>query len=808
MNEQELLKSFIDDLLQEVIVASDNKESGEFRINEFTRLASEYIIGAGEIDDIHVCYYKSRGMMVNGYNFSQDENCLDLFVTIFSQQNEPVSITKNQAETAFRQAEGALKKALTGYHTSIEESTEAYDMFQRIHELRNQLTHVRIYLLTDGIVNAENITVDGMEDILITFHVWDINRIYRFASSGRKMESIEIDFELEFGITIPCLSMVDPDSDYQGYLAVIPGKVLAEIYEKYGPRLLEHNVRSFLQVRGNVNKGIRKTILEEPHRFFAYNNGISATADAIEFADNPHSKISIRKVRNLQIVNGGQTTASLYHTAKKDKATLKNIYVQAKLSVIPPDQIDEIVPLISRHANSQNKVSDADFYANDPFHISIEELSRTTWAPAVDGTNKQTQWFYERARGQYLDAKSREGTPARKRQFETRYPNAQKFTKTDLAKYENTWMKLPYQVSLGAQKNFNHFSIWLKEQGKIEVNNRYFEHLLARAILFKQTERIIASLNYGGYRANIVTYTLAWLSLHTSQRIDFDEIWKKQNISEELHEAIKAISVQVHRIITNPPNARNITEWCKRKECWEAICNEKITLNQAFQQELLKHDHSTFNKSGNDTKNPEEYNFEEKTIISEISAQTWFSLVKWAKETNNLNAQQRILVASIGNTLSHGHPLNFKQMDQGRKILELAKALGFNPEENNKTSWNPCHTETHELETEFSNQLLNNIPDDKVIDERKNDKYPVTQNCIDLSRDAMLEAMKTILLLNGKMSRSDAIRTAAKFLKENGVINFERLREDGPIWKDLKSTINSGIRRNVLEGNINHIWVK
>jgi len=810
MNEQELMKSFIDDLLQEVIVTSDNKESGEFRINEFTRLASEYIIGAGEIDDIHVCYYKSRGMMVNGYNFSQDENCLDLFVTIFNQQNPPVSITKTQAETAFRQAEGVLKKALTRYHTSIEESTEAYDMFQRIHELRTQLTHVRIYLLTDGIVNAENIIADSIENISITFHVWDIHRIYRFASSGRRMETIEIDFEQEFGITIPCLSMVDPDSDYQGYLAVIPGKVLAEMYEKYGPRLLEHNVRSFLQIRGNVNKGIRKTILEEPHRFFAYNNGISATADEIEFADNPFGKINIRKVRNLQIVNGGQTTASLYHTAKKDKAALKNIFVQAKLSVIPSDQFDEIVPLISRYANSQNKVSDADFYANDPFHISIEELSRTTWAPAVDGTNKQTQWFYERARGQYLDAKAREGTPARKRQFETRYPNTQKFTKTDLAKYENTWMQLPYQVSLGAQKNFNHFSIWLKEKEKIEVNSKYFEHLLARAILFKQTERIIASLNYGGYRANIVTYTLAWLSRHTSQRIDFDEIWKKQNISEGLQEAIKVISVKVHRVITNPPNARNITEWCKRKECWETICDEKITLNQAFQQELLRHGQYTTNKLVNDTAGTEVGSFKELTLLSEISVQTWFSLAKWAKETNNLNAQQRILAASVGNTLSHGHPLNLKQMDQGWKILELAKSLGFNPEENKKTSWNPFHTETetHDLKKEFSNHLLNNITDEKVIDEVKNNKYPVIQNCVDISRDAMLEAMKTILLLNGKMSRSDAIRTAAKFLKENGAINFERLREDGPIWKGLKSTINSGLRRNVLEGNINHIWVK
>ena len=261
MSEQEQLKSFTDDLLQEVIAISDSGENGEFRINEFTRMASEYLIEAGEIDDISTCYHKSRGMQINGYNISQDEDSLDLFVTVFNQQSPPTSVTKTQVETAFRQAEGMLRKALTGHHTSLEESSEVYDMFQRIYELRDQLTRARIYLLTDGIVNSENITAESVGDISVAFHVWDIRRIFRFASSGRKFEPIEIDFEQEFGTTISCLSMVDPNSDYQGYLAVVPGIVLAGVYDRYGPRLLERNVRSFLQARGNVNKGIRKTIM-------------------------------------------------------------------------------------------------------------------------------------------------------------------------------------------------------------------------------------------------------------------------------------------------------------------------------------------------------------------------------------------------------------------------------------------------------------------------------------------------------------------------------------------------------------------
>ena len=675
MNEQEQLRIFANDLLQEVIVNSDDGETGKFRINEFTRLASEYLIEAGEIDDITVCYYKSRGMKINGYSVRQHEDCLDLFVTVFNQQTSPVSVTRTQTETAFRQSENVLRKALTGYHRVLEESSEIYDMFQLIYELGKKLTNVRIYLLTDGIVNVENVTTRSMDGISIIFHIWDIRRIYRFVSSGKKFEPIEIDFKQEFGTTISCLPMADIDSDYQGYLAVIPGNILAEMYDKYGPRLLERNVRSFLQVRGNVNKGIRKTIMEEPHRFFAYNNGVSATAEKIEFDEYSNAQKQIRKVQNLQIVNGGQTTATLYHAMKKDKAHLKGIYVQAKLSVIPPEQIDRIVPLISRYANNQNKVSEADFYANDPFHIHIEELSRTIWAPPVSGTNKQTKWFYERARGQYLDAKNREGTSARKRQFETIYPNMQKFTKTDLAKFENTWMQLPYLVSLGAQKNFIYFSIGLKERGNIDINGDYFKGLIAKAILFKHTEKLIKEINYGGYRANIVTYTLAWLSCYASQYIDLDMIWKKQNIPLTLQEAIREVSVSVHRVITSPPDGRNITEWCKNKECWRVLCGEEIHVILQQESSLA---HNTAEKSDIIMDNFTSKNLNLIDYISKISAQNWFDLWKWAKETNNLQGWQRSFLFSLSKAISSGYKISEEQANRAAKILEEVKILGFN----------------------------------------------------------------------------------------------------------------------------------
>tara|TARA_B100000315_G_scaffold65392_1_gene59358 strand:+ start:1901 stop:3940 length:2040 start_codon:yes stop_codon:yes gene_type:complete len=677
MNEQELLKKFSDDRLQEVIAASDGEEEGEFRLDQFTYMAADYLIDAGEVDDINICYYKSRGLQMNGYSVSQDEDCIDLFITIFNQQSPPLNVGKVQCETAFKQAESCLKKGFEGFHTSLEEASESYDVFQRIHELRKQVTRCRIYLLTDGIVKHESFDAEDIGDVTVSLNVWDIERIYRFASSGKKFEPIEIDFEEDFGKAIPCLSLMDPDSDYKGYLAVIPGAVLAGIYERFGPRLLERNVRSFLQARGKVNKGIRKTIIEEPHRFFAYNNGITATADNIEFKQEENGSQAIKKIKNLQIVNGGQTTASLFHTVKKDKAEIDGIYVQTKLSVIPATHLEEIVPLISRYANSQNKVNEADFYANDPFHVKIEELSRIVWAPSTDGTSRQTKWFYERARGQYLDAKAREGTPARKRQFESMYPSRQKFTKTDLAKYENTWMQLPHIVSLGAQKNFSDFSIRLREKGRVDSDQSFYEHLIAKAILFKKTEKIVSEQDYGGYRANIVTYSLAWLSHHTSQRIDLGAIWKEQSLLPVLQETIRSISVFVQEIITNPPSQKNVTEWCKKKECWGKIKNEKFKIDRGFESELIDIGYSPTVSPDRGIEGPNE---EEKKLIDEIRkvpADRWKKIAKWAKETNNLKPWQRGLAFSIGRLCSQSNPVSPRQAVQGMKLLEEAIRLGF-----------------------------------------------------------------------------------------------------------------------------------
>jgi len=341
-------------------------------------------------------------------------------------------------------------------------------------------------------------------------------------------------------------------------------------------------------MRGNVNKGIRDTVLNQPHMFLAYNNGISATAESVDLVDTDSGIPGICRIRDFQIVNGGQTTASIYHTRTKDKKDVSKAYVQVKLTVLKnPEDIDYVVPKISECANSQNKINTADFTSNDPFHVTVQKLSRQMWAPAKRGSQLETHWYYERARGQYQDDKARKITLKQMRVFGEQNPTGQRFTKTDLAKFEQSWDQLPHVVSLGAEKNYRDFIIRYREQGEFVPDAAYFRLLIAKAILFRRTDKIVQGLKYGGYKANIVTYTVALLSKLTNQRIDLERIWKEQGLSPTLEDAAIALSRIVQAHITNPPGGKNITEWCKKEECWELLLKKNISLPDALGPEMV-----------------------------------------------------------------------------------------------------------------------------------------------------------------------------------------------------------------------------
>lgn len=666
---------------QEVLARCANR--AELREESFTELTLEHLSEANETSDTEVCCGRwpgrrgSPAAKLNGFSFAGDGATLDLFVCRYHGTGAVESTPAAEVTEHFGWLRGFLERAIAGLYREIEESHEAFDLAQRIYEQRESLSSVRFFLLTDGVAKTERVLLpkDSIAGLEVRYSVWDLEKLWQFHTSGRAREVVTVDFAGTYGAALPCLGQSDATGEYRTFLAYVPGQVLARIYGDHGPRLLERNVRSFLQVRGKINKGIQETISTEQHRFLAYNNGLSATARTVDLEDIGNGHFRLRSATDFQIVNGGQTTASIYHAWKKDKRDITQLVVQVKLTVATdPELLTDFVPLISLFANSQNKVNTADFSANGPFHRKLEELSRTVWAPAPGGLERGTRWYYERARGSYLDEKARAGTDSQTRAWEAAHPLAQKFTKTDLAKFENAWDELPHWVCLGAEKNFGRWTDRREEHGWPVVDEVYFHQLVAKALLFRGTERTVSLHDLPGYRAQIVAYSLAYLVRKSGRRIPLEEIWKAQALPVKIVGALDVIAHAAREYLTHPPGGRNITEWCKKPDCWEGFVEISVSLPNGWDSDLAESAESLrVEESANPAKQAA------IALVRAVSAEYWFGLSKWAKERGHLQPWQRSLAFSLGKLASNDRPPTPKQAAQGVKIMETAREMGYSP---------------------------------------------------------------------------------------------------------------------------------
>ncbi|MGN1196903.1 MAG: AIPR family protein [Acetatifactor sp.] len=674
------MEQFYTDFLEEIQMSVDADLSGWNIEDFFTSIMLEYLEEAGEADDYIMCPFRGYGLQLNAYSLTEDYENLTIYVSIYNDNDndKPKSIGQQDIDAAIKRAIQLYQKAVNDLYTSFQKDNDTYEFAISLHDHKDDIKTVRICALTNGLVKPidfKNISIGNSE---VSFSIWDIDRLYRCVMSGKMRETIEIDFQDKFNLTIPCIENATSDK-YSVYLAIISGELLAGLYDEFRDRLLEKNVRSFLQVKGAVNKGIRDTLRDEPDMFLAYNNGISVTAESVEIVRDENGKPSIKSIRDMQIVNGGQTTASIFnaHKDKKVNADLSKVFVQMKISVInSSDDMDDIVPRISAFSNTQNKVQVADFSANDPYHRRIEELSRTIWAPAQGGLLPQN-WFYERARGQYADMLARESTTLRRKKYKEQHPL---FTKTDLAKYENTWDQLPFYVSEGAQKNFRRFTIRVSQRKGKLPDEQYYHNLIAKAIMFRRTEKLVSQQQYGGYRANIVTYTLAFLSYKTAQRIDLERIWKEQALTEALEKEIVEVSRFIQQTIVNPPGGANVGEWCKKEKCWKEIREHEYEISKELADELISVEKA---KKEQVTDSSIELTENDQSIIDEaasIPATTWFELSRWAKETQNFAPWQRSIVFSVGTLIGREKKPSIKQSIQALKVYKGALEKGFNPE--------------------------------------------------------------------------------------------------------------------------------
>lgn len=589
---EETVEEFFHDFRQEMLAGAEANST--YQLEAFMEAVSTELVETGFVEGFEHCHYRApRGMRVDGYWFN-DEGVLDVFVADFDCRRELETLTRTDVEAAFRRVVNFFEASLQGT-LEPDVTTPEYGLVRQIADRRTALRQVNFYLTSERVLSDR---FQGLPDgevggIRATYHIWDMARFQRQRSSRGHKEPLNIDFVDLFGSGIACLPANLGSDSYPSYLIVMPAPILAELYERYSARLLEQNVRTFLQARAQVNKGIRATILNEPQMFFAYNNGITATAQQVE-TRMTNAGLQIVRMIDLQIVNGGQTTASLFHTQRRDKADLSGIFVQMKLSVIDNDQSEMVVPRISEYANTQNRVNAADFFSNHPFHVRMAEFSRRIWAPAQQGAQRETKWFYERARGQYVDAQSKL-TAGEQKRFRAEFLKTQMFTKTDLAKFENVFDDHPRWVNLGSQKNFARYALRIGkewEKSSDGFNELYFRRVIARGILFRATEKLVSTQPWynGGYRANIVAYTLSMLGEITKRRtktVDFQRIWAAQAVDDVLSQALVLIATAVNEDIIRPPQGiSNISEWCKREGCWARLAQKADDITELMPEEF------------------------------------------------------------------------------------------------------------------------------------------------------------------------------------------------------------------------------
>ena len=671
---------FLEQLRTDAFDIANDPEIGGLRVPALARTVLDRLEEAGVSADSQLAYYRHERTNVHAevhaYACDTEDDMISLFYLVDGNEDAPLgepatvsTVSKDQIDRAFRRLEAFVKLARADRAPDLDQSQPASELFELVRASGDIGQKIVLNVLALGTVSERAATSEQKKGV--EREVWDLDRLVK-TCGGDGDDRPAIDFVTEFGLSLPCLVTSKTDDGLQVFMTWIRGDILAQIYNTYRSRLLERNVRSFLQFTGKVNKRIRETVLERPTRFLSYNNGLSATASVVDLEDVGSGLARIRSVRDFQIVNGGQTTASIASCARRDRVDVSGVAVAMKLTVVPQDKLDEFVPLISKFSNTQNRIQEADFSANDPWHIELERLSRSTWTKPTTETPRGTRWFYERSRGQYADELASQGAPAGRRRFRTENPTSQKFTKTDLAKYVLTWDQQPAIVSRGAQKCFVEFMNRIQRERRPLPDSKEFERIGGLAMLFRRAERLYGEMGYQGYRAQVVTYSIARLSNALGRRLPFDEMWKAQEVPDDIRVSLAKVIIGVRDVITQPPGNRNITEWCKRDDCWTAILALPVAIEGAVE--------STRTPAAS---RPDQPTNADGTVIAvgAVPADVWLAASKWAKDTGTLLPWQRSLAYSLGRLQGRGSSPSPKQAIQGRKLMLEAIRLGFGHEQ-------------------------------------------------------------------------------------------------------------------------------
>lgn len=631
-------------------------------------LMSEY----GEISTYELCKFKKGQAMLTAYSYNEDLESLDLF--LFSKATTPTAkIDIDTVQDKYSNICNFYREALRNIpFFGAEVSEDVRNAIALIKEVRENIRRVRLFFLTNGIVEPSpilNISEENeYEHIFMEYSTWDLSRVYRMNAINSGSEAIEIDFQLNYKSKIQCLRVEDENPKVDAYFAIMPGNILAKIYEQYKQALLEGNVRLFLQKTNKVNRQICKTIKEKPEMFFSFNNGISATAKHIEFGSGGSKAAPyITKITDLQIVNGGQTTASI---ASMQECDLSKVFVPMKICVIKDEEeYSDIVKEISTSANSQTAIKKSDFLSGDDFLKVLEKVSRTETEPI-----SKTRWYFERKRGQYRSEISNlYGYD--KTLFNSTYPKAQVLEKADVAKYALLWEMRPYQACKSKEVVAVTYFSGLHKDTEVKIDGEYYRNIVSLHLLYKYVNNYVKEnfrKLFGTYSSRITNYIISSIAYLTNKNFNLDYIWKNKKVKSGL----KTVTKELGTLINNHLFADFKPQYPKEEKCWTEL-KAKLDELKDVRSKLLSYCEKV---SASDSEIEEKDELIEQAFS--ISAPLWKAIAEWGKQTGKLSMAERM--RALGYADKRNSLVKLKTPEMAEKAIELeqkARKLGFSIQE-------------------------------------------------------------------------------------------------------------------------------
>lgn len=683
--EKQFLSEFMEMVAESAISNNTKPET------ELTKAVIEYVVDAGEALSPEICECQSNPLnekftgryRLNAFDYSETTGILDLFGTVYYEGQSP-TLSVNTANRMVNDLLMTVHVAIDGseakktYRENDPDVAEVLDLIKDEYQQKH-IDLIRVFVLSNGFAAEKLELPDGVFQhktdkitIPIEYNFWDMEAILKAEQLRQNNQEILIEFQDEYQTKLECVETYDEVNNIRSYLTIMPAITLARIYDKYKVRLIDKNVRNFLGGKIKVNNEMAKTIANTPELFFSYNNGISSTAADVEVKTDENGRKYITNIRNWHIVNGGQTTATIYN-AYRQRQTAPNLsraFVAVKVSEVKENDTSMLVGNIAKFANSQTKIKDSDLSANAPYMLALEKQSRTQWT----SNTHPTLWYFERLRGQFLTDKGLEGGPGTQKvkKFEEDRPQSQRFNKTDVAKLEMAWKDKPYEACKGGEVCFDKFWKIIKEEAP-EVNDVYFQNIVAKFIIYKRVDSLLKMEGNKGHASIIANYTLALLSLRSQGKLDLHYMWENQCVQDDLiptiKDCIKAVSDQL-RLIGSDSGKNPQTE-SKKVDFWNTIQNKTLSITIP--------DSAMIDESENDTITEEQKQTIERALSRGIDF--WKNLSVWSKKEGraHMSIMEKKKIDHLVASIERNKDIKAKLAEDCERSLRLAKDAGFDP---------------------------------------------------------------------------------------------------------------------------------